>query len=103
MYLHWHCYKPNFIMMFFFQKSRNPTVRKLYDKYIKYKQNSLKNYEEGLDRACSSKYAFMGTYLLQRRNMRECDLIYLPDESFPSSMSFVLTKHSPYKGIINSR
>ncbi|PSN34588.1 Ionotropic receptor 115 [Blattella germanica] len=84
-----------------FDKSRNRLIRKLHEKYTQFEENVFPNYEQGMQKVCSSRFVFMASYLLQYRDNVACEMRYLTQEAFPVTMTISVAKHSPYKGILS--
>ncbi|KAJ9585426.1 hypothetical protein L9F63_002773 [Diploptera punctata] len=86
-----------------FEKSKNPLIRKLYNKYLTRRENVFGSYDAGVEAACSSRLVFMDSSLLKQRDLHNCQLTTLPGESFPVTMTYAMAKHSPYRAIINNK
>jgi hypothetical protein len=65
-----------------------------------------KSFMGGHRRVCDeTKYAFVGTDFFRKlgSSSLSCDMVSLPGTSYPDQMSYIISKTSPYKGLINWR
>ena len=75
---------------------------KLFRTLIEPERDTLPDTDaEGISKACSSKYAHVGTPHNVHVIPNKCKLATLPDEYFRMFFAIGLTKNSPYKGIID--
>jgi hypothetical protein len=61
---------------------------------------------DGLRRVCDNqKYACIDTKSWVKQNARSlsCQLVPIPDAFNRESLAFIITKNSPYRGLINWR
>jgi hypothetical protein len=61
---------------------------------------------EGLQRVCDEiNYAFVGTemYMRQISSPLSCQIVSLPGTSYPETVTYIMSKISHYKGLINWR
>ena len=81
--------------------------RDVYKKLIApYKNNLLDSYFDGYRRVCADhKFAFISDNILENELARElsCQVVPLPDTIYSDVWAFIITKNSPYKGIVNWR
>jgi hypothetical protein len=76
-------------------------MQELFRKLIQFEPNLPDSTEEGIRQVCLGRYAFMTTLHLISWQHVTCEVVALPGESFPVSMTIALTKNSPYKEVIN--
>ena len=93
--------------MFWFQLAKDGTEREIYKKLIAPIIHELPiSDEEGFRRVCTDhKYAYFGSDLLNTKFSLsiDCKLIQLPGNSYRNQWSFIISKSSLYKGLINWR
>jgi len=61
---------------------------------------------DGLRRVCADKkYAYIGINPMHTEFVRKlpCQLVPLPGTSYRDAWAFIMSKNSPYKGLINWR
>jgi hypothetical protein len=75
--------------------------RDVYEKLIgPYRRDLPSKTEEGFKRACTRhRYAFMTSNHFTR--VKPCHLVALPETSYPETLTYIISKNSPYKGLIN--
>lgn len=76
-------------------------MHELFTKLIQHESSLLNTAEEGIKQVCLDKYAFVTTLHLITWHPVPCNVMALPDESFPVSMAIALSKNNPYKRIID--
>jgi len=72
----------------------------------RFKNDMPASVSDGLRRVCADKkFAFFGIDLLNTELARTlpCQLVPLPGTSYRKPWAFVISKNSPYKGLINWR
>ncbi|XP_023708697.1 glutamate receptor ionotropic, delta-2 isoform X2 [Cryptotermes secundus] len=84
-----------------FENSASGYMHELFTKLIQHESSLLNTAEEGIKQVCLDKYAFVTTLHLITWHPVPCDVMALPDESFPVSMAIALSKNNPYKRIID--
>jgi hypothetical protein len=96
-----------YITFLLFQSATEGVERVAYKKLIApFKKDMPISSLDGLRRVCTDhKYAFVApkfsiTYGLQTLS---CQLVMLPETSYPVTTAFIISKSSPYKGFINWR
>jgi hypothetical protein len=93
--------------MFLFQKARGGIESAVYKKLIApFKNDTSTSVLEGVRRVCSDKnFAFIAVDLLNTESARTppCQLVPLPGTSYRETWAFIISKNSPYKGLINWR
>jgi len=93
--------------LFFFQGATGGIESAVYKKLIApFKNDMPSSHMVGLRRACvDKKYAYFGPNLLKTNYslLLPCKLLPLPENSYGESWAFILSKNSPYKGLINWR
>jgi hypothetical protein len=77
----------------------------VYKKLIApFKNDMPSSITEGFKAACTRhKYAFMVSLFISQQSKRAilCQLVTLPGTSYPDPLTFVISKNSPYKRLIN--
>jgi hypothetical protein len=61
---------------------------------------------DGFRRVCADhKYAFLAAKIFMKYLSQNvsCQLVMLPETSYPITTAFIISKSSPYKGVINWR
>jgi hypothetical protein len=93
--------------VFLFQLATEGTERAVYKKLIEpYTEDLPATHLDGLRRACADKkYAYIGINTLNTEFGRTppCQLVPLPGTSYRETWAFIMSKNSPYKGLINWR
>jgi hypothetical protein len=93
--------------MLYRQLSTNGPERAAYEKRIAPFINEMpKSGLEGWRRVCDERnYAFIGTDFYQRQISRSlsCQMVSLPGTSYPETLTYIISKKSHYKGLINWR
>ena len=81
--------------------------RDVYKKLIAPYKNDLPDTPlNGLRRVCADqKFAFITFYIPDTQLARElsCQVMPLPDKIYSNTLAFLISKDSPYKGLINWR
>jgi hypothetical protein len=65
-----------------------------------------KSEADGFRRVCDErKYAYVGSNMLRKLYTKwlPCDVVPLPGTSYPDTVTYIISKTSPYKGLINWR
>jgi len=65
-----------------------------------------KSDEDGFRRVCDErKYAFVGSNVFRKlkSSSLSCQMLSLPETSFPETLTYIISKTSHYKGLINWR
>jgi len=92
---------------FLFQRATGGIESAVYKKLIAPYANELPATEtDGFRRVCTEKkYAFIGISNLNREFAQTlpCQLVPLPGTSYRETWAFIMSKNSPYKGLINWR
>jgi hypothetical protein len=93
--------------VFLFQLAKGRIEREIYIKLIAPFIHDLPTSEpEGLRKVCTEhKYAYFGRNLLNTKISLSipCKVIPLPGNSYRIQWAFIISKNSPYKGLINWR
>jgi hypothetical protein len=93
--------------VFFFQLATGGIERAVYRKLIAPFENDLPTFDfEGFKRVCADhKYAYFGTNLLKTKFLMPppCQLVPLPENTYREQCAFIISKNSPYKGLIKWR
>jgi hypothetical protein len=93
--------------LFFFQLAKGGIERAVYKELIEPFKNDLPTFDtEGLRRVCADhKYAFFGTNILKTKLLPPlpCKLVPLPENTYREQWAFIISKNSPYKGLIKWR
>ena len=93
--------------VFWFQLAKDGIEREVYKKLIApFKKELPASHLVGFRRVCAEhKYAFFGVNLLNTNFSLSipCKLIPLPGYSHRDTWGFIISKNSPYKGLINWR
>jgi hypothetical protein len=93
--------------MFLFQQTHRGIEIAVYKKLIApYESDMPATPLDGLRRVCADKkYVFFGINLLNTDFARTlpCQLVPLPGTSYKNTWAFIVSKSSPYKGLINWR
>ena len=92
---------------YLFQRATRGTERAVYKKLIApYKTDMAASLSDCLRRVCADpKYSFYGYNLLNIEAVRSVhrNIVPLPDTFYIETWAFIITKNSPYKGLINWR
>jgi len=95
------------IKVFFFQLATGGIERAVYKKLIEPFKDDLPPVDfEGLRRVCvKHKYAYFGTNLLKTKFILPlpCQVVPLSENNYTEQLAFILSKNSPYKGLIRWR
>jgi len=95
------------IKVFFFQLATGRIECAAYKELIAPFKNDLPTSEsDGVRRVCADhKYAYFGTTILKTKHSLTfpCQLVPLPETSYKVAWAFIISKNSPYKGLINWR
>jgi hypothetical protein len=77
--------------------------REVYEKLIgPYKSDMPSSTGEGFKRACTRhRYAFITSHHFTK--VKPCHLVPLPGTSYPETLTYIINRNSPYKGLINWR
>jgi hypothetical protein len=68
-----------------------------------FKEDMPISHLDGFRRVCADhKYAYFGPYIVAKY-FPSCPLVPIPETSYPDPVAFIISKNSPYKGIINWR
>jgi hypothetical protein len=73
---------------------------------VPFKNDMPKSDLDGLKAACSRhKYAYIGTNFLrlQLSSALTCQLVPLPETSYPETLTYIISQKNPYKRLINWR
>jgi hypothetical protein len=96
-----------YIKVYFFQLATGGIESAVYKKLIAPFKNDLPNtYMDGCRRVCADhKYGFFGPDPLTKiySKMLPCMLVPLPDTFYRDQWTFIISKNSSYRGIINWR
>ena len=91
----------------FFQRATGGIESAVYKKLIAPFVNDLpSSHMAGFRRVCvDHKYAFIGPNILNLKFtlLLPCKLLPLPEPSYKGPWAFIISKNSPYKGLINWR
>jgi hypothetical protein len=89
------------------QRAVSGAERAAYEKLIAPFVNDMpKSEREGYRRVCGErKYAFVVTEFFRKLESIQlsCEILPLPGTSYPGKMSYIISKTSHYKGLINWR
>jgi hypothetical protein len=89
------------------QHAINGTERAAYEKLIvPFLKDMPRTDVVGFSRVCNEhKYAFFSSEIFRKleSNSLSCRLDSLPGTSFPETLTYMISKSSPYKGLINWR
>jgi hypothetical protein len=92
---------------FFYQLAPEGVERFAYKQLIApFKKDMPVSFLDGFRRVCADhKYAFVAAKLFMKYLSQKfsCQLEMLPETSYPISTAFIISKSSPYKGVINWR
>ena len=92
---------------FLFQLAKGGIEREIYERLIAPFNNDMPNSTiDGYRRVCADhKYAYFGINYLKIIGpfSVHCKLIKLPGNSYSNPWAFIISKNSPYKGLINWR
>ena len=92
---------------FLFQRATRGIEKDVYETLIAPYENDLPaSLSDGLRRVCADhKYAFYGYNLLNTEAVKSvsCNIVPLPNAFYTDAWAFLITKNSPYKGLINWR
>jgi len=95
------------INVFYFQLATRGVERAVYKKLIApFKDDLPTGHSEGFRRVCADhNYAYIGIDILDTKFSRSlsCQLVPLPETSYREPWAFIISKNSPYKGLINWR
>jgi hypothetical protein len=86
------------------QDSDKPLYREVYRRFLQPAHRSLvPNVTAGLERVCSSRYAFLSMYTETVERMAEvtCPVVSLRSSYIRTSQSFGLALNCPYKAFLN--
>jgi hypothetical protein len=93
--------------VFSFQRATGGIERAVYKKLIAPHTNDLPATRlDGLRRVCADKkYAYIGINTLNTELERAlpCQLVPLPGTYYRETWAFIMSKNSPYRGLINWR
>jgi hypothetical protein len=94
--------------LFYFQLATGGIESAVYKKLIAPFKNDLPStHSVGLRRVCADhKYAYIGPKSILKLNISllvPCKLFPLPETPYRQTWSFMISKNSPYKGLINWR
>ena len=93
--------------VFLFQLAKEGIERDVYKKLIvPFKSDMPISDSDGLRRVCADpKFAYIGFNHLNTDFARSlsCHIVTLPDTFYREAWAFIITKNSPYKGLINWR
>jgi len=93
--------------VFLFQRATGRIESDVYKKLIApYTKDLPATRLDGLRRVCADKnYAYIGINPLNTEFARTlpCQLVPLPGTSYREKWAFIISKNSPYKGLINWR
>ena len=96
-----------YLQHFFFQLATGGIERAVYKKLIApFKDDLPTSHIDGFRRACADhNYAYFGPNDLYTKYSlsRSCQLVLLPETFYRETWAFILSKNSPYKGLINWR
>jgi hypothetical protein len=91
----------------FFQLAKGGIEREIYKKLIAPLKNDLPVSDvEGFRRVCAEhRYAYFGQNILKTKlhSSIPCKVFPLPGNSYRDHEVFIISKSSPYKGLINWR
>jgi hypothetical protein len=71
-----------------------------------YMNDMPKSEADGFRRVCDErKYAYIGSNLFRRfeSSWISCQMVSLPGSSYPETLTYIISKTSHYKGLINWR
>jgi hypothetical protein len=93
--------------VFYFQLATGRTESAVYKKLIAPFKNDLPTSDfDGFRRVCvEHKYAYFGPNILNAKYLLSlpCQLVQLPEPTHREAWAFIISKNSPYKGLINWR
>jgi hypothetical protein len=93
--------------MCLFQRATRGIENVVYKTLIApFKDNMPTSDLDGFTRICADqKYAYIGPDIVDKYFSRtvSCQLVQLPDTSYLDTLAFIISKNSPYKGLINWR
>jgi hypothetical protein len=93
--------------MFSFQLAKGGIESAVYKKLIAPFKNDLPaSHLVGFRRLCADhKYAYFGPNILKTNFslLLPCQMVPLPGTSYRETYAFIISKNSPYKGLINWR
>jgi hypothetical protein len=93
--------------IFLFQGASGVTESAVFKKLIAPFKNDLPATNlDGFRRVCADKkYAFIGNspFITELENNFPCQLVRLPGTSYRDPWAIIISKNSPYKGLINWR
>jgi len=91
----------------YFQRAINGPERAAYEKLMSPFMNDMpKSEADGFRRVCDKrKYAHIGADLFRTfaSNSLSCQMVSLPGTSYPETLTYIISKTSHYKGLINWR
>jgi hypothetical protein len=91
----------------YFQRAVGGTERAAYEKLIAPFMNDMpKRDVDVFTRVCDErKYALMGSNLFRtlKTSSLSCQMVSLPGTSYPETLTYIISKTSHYKGLINWR
>jgi hypothetical protein len=95
------------MIFLYFQRAINGTERAAYEKLIAPFMNDMpKSDVDGFRRVCGErKYAFVGSNAFRtlKTISLSCQMVALPGTSYPETLTYIISKTSHYKGLINWR
>jgi hypothetical protein len=86
------------------QEAEEGIENAVYKKLIApFKNDMPSSIIEGFKEACTrQKYAYVDSFLSQQsKRAILCQLVTLPGTSYPEPLTFIVSKNSPYKSLIN--
>jgi len=102
-----YCQRNDTFLHIFFQRATGGIERAVYKKLIAPFKNDLPaSHLVGFRRVCADhKYAYFGPNVLNSNFylLFSCKLLPLPGTSYREPWAFIISKNSPYKGLINWR
>jgi hypothetical protein len=91
----------------YFQRAIAGTERAVYEMLLAPFINDMpKSDADGFRRVCDERnYAFVGTDFYQRQisSLLSCQMVSLPGTSYPDTLTYIISKTSHYKRLINWR
>jgi hypothetical protein len=97
----------DFTIFLYFQRAIDGPERAAYEKLIAPFMNDMpKSDADGFRRVCDERnYAYFGSNLFRRIESRwqTCQMVSLPGISYKEILTYIISKTSHYKGLINWR